>query len=65
MPDEYLPYVYIFDDETVEGFSKKMQEILSLPMAKLKKKGEDAKQFVLSKKNNIFQAERIASFVFE
>ncbi len=64
MPDEYLPYVYLFEEETIEGYANALSATLSLPMSELKTKGESAKRFVLEKKNNIFQSKRIVSFIF-
>lgn len=55
MPTEYYPYVFLFDEETVEGYKKKLEEVLSLPYEKMKTKGEFGKRFVMMKKNSTIQ----------
>lgn len=59
MPEEYKDYVYIFDDESVQGMARKIREVLSLPTKGLNRKGKAAKEFVLNEKNNIRQAHKI------
>ena len=59
MPIEYYEYVYLFDDETVCGFENTLKSILSLNEEILYRKGKEAKEFVLKKKNNVVQAKRI------
>lgn len=63
MPQEYYPYVYRFFDETVEGMSETLREVLGLPQSTLLAKGDQAKKFVLEKKNNVVQAEKIINMV--
>ncbi len=63
MPEEYHDYVYLFDDETVEGMAKTLERILSLPKEELHAKGAAAKEFVLREKNNIVQAKRIVEMI--
>ena len=59
MPAEYNDYVYLFDEETTEGYAKKIDEIMSLSPADLQYKGKAAKEFVLKEKNHIKQAQRV------
>jgi len=64
MPKEYHEHVFLFDqDETVEGYSKVIKRVLSMPEEELKLKGEQARQWVLNNKNNNIQAERIKAFI--
>ena len=63
MPEEYYDYVYLFDDETVEGMAKTLDRILSLPKEELHAKGAAAKEFVLREKNNIVQAKKIIEMI--
>ena len=53
MPKEYYPYVYLFDEETTEGYTKKLTEVLSMPDDILSNKGLSAREFVLKNKNNV------------
>ena len=63
MPCEYQPYVYLFDEETVEGMARKIREILSLSKKDLFEKGYRAQQFVLDKKNNAVQARKVIDMI--
>ncbi len=62
IPDEYFEHLYLFEEESIEGFAKKLQEILSLPYTELRQKGRDAQEFVLKNKNNIVQTKKIINF---
>ena len=59
MPEEYKDYVYLFEDESVQGMARKIREVLSLPTNELYRKGRAAKEFVLNEKNNICQTHKI------
>ena len=63
LPHEYKNYVYIFEDETVEGLAKTLKEIISLNKNIHLKKGKDAQKFVLENKNKIIQAKKIIAFL--
>jgi len=63
MPSEYYPYVYLFCEETVEGFAKSLSDILELPNDILLKKGNSAKKFVLQYKNNKIQVSKILDMI--
>lgn len=63
IPKDYYPYVYMFEEETVEGFSLKLSEILSLSEQELTEKGMDALEFVLNNKNNHIQTHRILNLL--
>jgi glycosyltransferase involved in cell wall biosynthesis len=63
IPEEYYNYVYLFEDESVEGMAKTLERILELPKEELHAKGAVAKEFVLREKNNIRQASRILELV--
>lgn len=62
IPEEYFDYLYIFEEETIDGFAKKMQEILSLSPTKLETMGLKAQQFILEHKNNVIQTKRLINF---
>ncbi|MGB9612869.1 MAG: glycosyltransferase, partial [Candidatus Margulisiibacteriota bacterium] len=63
MPEEYYDYVYLFEDESVEGMAKTLDRILKLPKEELHAKGAAAKEFVLREKNNVVQAKRIIEMI--
>ena len=59
MPEDYYPYVYLFEEETVDGYRKALDLVLSNAAEELDAKGKLARNFGLEKKNNIVQARRI------
>lgn len=63
MPKEYDDFVYLFEEESLTGYFKKIKEVLSLHSDELKEKGESSKIFVLKEKNNVVQAKRILNFI--
>ena len=65
MPTEYNNYVYLFDEETENGYAKCLKEVLSKGEEELKSKGHSARQWVLENKNNVVQAGRIVKLIKE
>lgn len=63
MPVEYYPYVYMFEEESIEGYSETLRRVLDKSDDELFAKGQEAKRFVLQTKNNIYQGKRIVDFL--
>lgn len=63
MPKDYYPYVYLFDEESKEGFMQVMDKVFSLSAEELHQKGLLAKDFAINQKNNVKQAELFYSFI--
>jgi len=63
MPEEYYDYVYLFEDESVDGMAKTLERVLGLPKEELHAKGAAAKDFVLREKSNVVQARRIIDLI--
>ena len=59
MPIDYYQYVYLFEDETIEGYAKTLSKVLMSTSEELYKKGYSAQKYVLNRKNNIVQSKRI------
>ncbi len=59
MPKEYHPYVYLLEEETADGITKMLTEVLSNSDEELFRKGSEARAFVLEQKNNVIQARKI------
>ena len=59
MPKEYDDYVYLLEEENVDGIKERLVEILAKSDYALHEKGEQAKAFVLKEKNNIVQSKKI------
>ncbi len=65
MPADYYPFIYLFEDESVEGYAATLSQILNLPAKELKEKGRLGKDFVLLEKNNLIQAKRILQLIYD
>lgn len=63
MPKEYYEYVYLFEDESIEGMALKLKEVLNKDREELHEKGLKAKKFVLANKNNFLQARKIIELI--
>ena len=63
MPEEYYPYIFLFEEETLEGFAQSISNVLGKTDEELKHLGMAARDFVLKNKNNVFQANRIVEFI--
>ena len=63
MPEDYYPFVYLIEDETTQGLTKTLEEILSKTREELQEKGKSAKRFVLKHKNNITQTKKIMGLI--
>jgi len=63
IPQEYFPYIYLFKEENHKGFTFALKEVLTKDPSELKQKGEDARAFVLQKKNNCSQTARILELI--
>lgn len=63
MPKEYYQYVYLIDDESVDGLTQRISEILSKPAEELNAFGSQAKKWIIKEKNNEVQAKRILDLI--
>ena len=63
MPKEYYPFVYLFDEESLDGFKRVLNDVFSISAEDLHEKGLRAKDFALNQKNNVKQAEAFYSFI--
>lgn len=63
MQEEYLSYVYLIEDASAVGIMSALKAVLSLDESVLMEKGINARDFVLSQKNNIVQAEKLVSML--
>ena len=59
IPKEYDEHLYYFEDESVAGMAKKMQEICGEDDETLAQKGRRASGFILREKNAKTQAKKI------
>ena len=63
IPDDYAPFVFYFDEESVGGFVNKLKEVLAKTDEELQAFGMNAQAFVLHQKNDIAQAGRILNLI--
>ncbi len=63
MPDEYLPYIFLIEDETPLGISDALRGFFKLPLNERNTFGKRARKFVIENKSNIHQANKIISFL--
>lgn len=63
MPKEYHPHVFLFKEETVDGYAEAIRSALSHSEKDLISFGRKAREFVLLKKNNVEQGKRILEFI--
>lgn len=63
MPEEYKQYVYLLKDETEDGVCQALIQIFNEPDKERSEKGEEAKHFVIKKKNNVRQAKKIVKLI--
>lgn len=59
MPYEYRNYVFLFEDETIDGMTEVIRNVLLMSKQELFDVGIKARKFVLENKNNSIQACRI------
>lgn len=62
MPKEYYPYVYFFENETIEGMNNTLRLVLGKSSDELYDFGKMAKEFILREKTNIKQAKKFYEF---
>ncbi|HPN03975.1 MAG TPA: hypothetical protein PLH76_08155, partial [Rectinema sp.] len=60
---EYEPYIYFFDDESIEGIKKKIIEICEKSQEELNEFGKKAAEFIHTQKNEIVQTKKIIEFI--
>lgn len=63
MPAEYYPYVFLIEDESIEGYSEALRKTLSHSDEELDNFGAKAQRFVLEEKNNVKQASRVIELI--
>lgn len=65
VPDEYYDYVLTFEDETLEGFKKKLEAVFNMNTEELEKIGKKAQRFIYENKGIQQQMSRVIDFALE
>jgi len=63
MPKEYNEYVFLINDESIDGIKETIEQILSSSREELHLRGLRSKEFVLVEKNNVIQANKILKMI--
>ena len=63
LPDDYESFLYLFDDESIDGMKLKILEVCEKSNEELNDFGKRAKLFINSKKTPAFQCEKIIEFL--
>lgn len=63
IPADYEPYIFTFDDETVEGFSKTLDTLLQRSDEDLRSFGRTAQRYIIENKNAKVQVERLLAMI--
>jgi len=59
LPEEYKKYVLLFEDESVEGMTAKMNEVMTIDAEELERIGNNAREFILNNKTPEKQVKKI------
>lgn len=63
MPAEYVPYVYLFPDDTVEGIRTGMEQALNDLPVHGNETGQKAYEFVMNEKTETVQAKKVLELI--
>lgn len=63
MPEEYYPYFYFIEDETIPGIASAIEKMVRIEYAELFSRGQVAKEFASHEKNYLNQTKAILSFL--
>ena len=59
LPKEYLPHLYLIEQETPEGVARALRDTLAKDDETLFQKGIGARNFVLKERSNVIQAKKV------
>lgn len=63
LPDDYLKHLYFFEDESIDGYTRKIQECLELPENERMVFGQEASAFIMNNKNSFIQAQKLVDYI--
>ena len=63
IPDEYDIYFHYVEDDSIDSFTKKIEEILSMDEKSRSDFGYRARSYVLNEKNNISASNKIMEMI--
>ena len=63
IPEDYMSYIYIFEEETIEGYKETLNRILLNTDEDISEFGLNAQQYILNNKNSTVQVGRIKNMI--
>ena len=63
LPDDYLPHLYLFEDESINGMSQTIKKCLDKEPSELLEFGKAAALFILSNKTSDMQAKKLVDYL--
>lgn len=64
LPEEYKTHLLLFDMEDVDNMAKKIEQVLKIPEAELRRIGDEARRFILEKKTPKAQMFALCKFLY-
>lgn len=65
LPKEYEKYLFFFDEESVNGYATKIEQICELPDSERQDLGRRASDFIMTQKNAFMQVKKIINLLYE
>ncbi|WP_303195069.1 glycosyltransferase family 4 protein [Thomasclavelia spiroformis] len=56
IPEEYMKYIFLFPDDSVDGIKKGLEKVINMPRYSVESMGKEAQMFVRKEKNKENQA---------
>ena len=63
IPDEYDNYFYYVEDDSIDSFTRKIEEVLLMDEETRSEFGDRARSYVLNEKNNIYASKKIIDMI--
>ena len=63
LPKDYYPYLYFFDEESIEGIRDKIIEVCEKKQSELDEFGKRASEFIIKEKNEVKQSKKIVNLI--
>lgn len=64
IPKEYFDYIYVIEDDSVEGIHNGLKEVLKNSRATLNERGKKGHEFIIKRKNNVSMAEKVIDLMY-
>lgn len=65
IPEDHIPYVYLFKSESISDMAIKLQSVLNNSREDIHSFGLSSKEYVMKEKNNVSQSEKIVNLILK